>query len=97
MFKRHNAYQAYIPEENWIERPRVIIYAWRNLPGIILKKKQNLLVFGTDIFVLEMYVERSEKLIYVVNVYNVPAGCIRAEEAIASVIKFNTLTQKSIL
>lgn len=44
-----------------------------------------------------MYVERSEESIYVVNIYNAPAGCIRAGEAIASVIESNILTQKSTL
>lgn len=97
MSKRHNAYQAYVLEENWTEKLQVITYAWHNLHGIVLEKRQDLLVSSTDILVLEIYVEKSKKSIYVVNIYNALAKCIREGEAIANVIKFNTLTQKSAL
>lgn len=95
--KKHNAYQAYAPEENWTERSGIMTYARRHLPRIILEKSQDLLALSTDILVLELYVERSGKSIYVVNIYNAPAGCTKVGETIASIIESTALIQKSTI
>lgn len=42
-FKKNIGFQAYAPEDQWDSGPRVLIYVKRNLQGIQVEKRQDLL------------------------------------------------------
>ena len=57
MTKKHNAYQAYAPEEEWTEWPKVLTYARRKQWPYCLEKKQDCVPSREiipDILVLEL-------------------------------------------
>lgn len=63
----------------------------------MIEKRQDLLIASPDILVLELNICIDAKLIYVVNLYNAPAGCARAGEAVATILGADTLTQQRTL
>ena len=77
--KKHIGFQAYAPEDQWSDRPRVLTYVKRNLQGIQIEKRQDLLMCSPDSLVMEL---KSPKVspFYVVNLYNGPRGCLREGE-----------------
>lgn len=54
--KKHNSYQAYAPEEEWKERPRVITYVRRNSSFVYTYKRQDMLGAdgSPDVLVMEI-------------------------------------------
>ena len=74
MSKNDTAFQAYSSEENWTKSPRVIIYVQQNLAEFIIEKRQDLLTASLVILVLKLNIGMDAKPIYVVNLYNAPAG-----------------------
>lgn len=97
MSKKHIAFQAHVPEENWTERPRVITYVQRNLAEFMIEKRQDLLTANPDILVLELNMGIDVKPIYVVNLYNAPVGCARAGEVITAMLETTILTEQRTL
>lgn len=94
--KKHVGFQAYAPEDQWNDRPRVLTYVKRNLQGIQVEKRQDLLVCSPDGLVIEL---KSPKvsLFYMVNLYNGPRGCLRKEGAVLAICNSDLLIKKGIL
>ena len=87
--KKHNAYQAFVQEDVWSNRLRIITYVWQRRLGIKLEKKQELLEATDckpDILVLKLDIGPNQEPIYMVNFLNLPQGCKRAVEAIKTII-----------
>lgn len=97
--KKHISFQAYASEENWIEKPRIITYVQRNLVKYTdtIEKRQDLVTSSPDILVLEQKIGTDVRPIYVVNLYNAPAGYARAGEAVMAICEATTLTQQHML
>lgn len=91
--KKHIGFQAYALEDQWSDRPQVLTYVKRNLQGIQVEKRQDLLVCSPDSQVIEL---KSPKVspFYVVNLYNGPRGCLREGEAVSAICNSDLLIEK---
>ena len=63
----------------------------------MIEKKPDLLTASPDILVLELNISIDAKPIYVVNLYNTPAGYTRAVEALMAILAADTHTQQRTL
>lgn len=64
----------------------------RNFAEFIIEKRQDLLITNPDILVLELNIGINVKPIYMVNLYNTPAGCARASKAVIAILKATIFT-----
>lgn len=61
MSKKHNVYQAHVPQDKWYERPKVIIYVRRNHLLRCIEKRQDQLgaaVLTPDVLFLQMKLDK---------------------------------------
>ncbi len=63
----------------------------------MMEKRPDLLTASPDILVLELNIGMDAKPIYVVNLYNAPAGCAKAVEAVMAMLGDDTFTQQRTL
>ena len=98
--KKHGSYQAYAPEDEWKERPRVVTYVRRQNSLWSVEKRQDILgnIDGMpDCLVLEVKPSMDEEPIYILNVYNAPIGSERAGDSAEIVMGAIGLLRKRAL
>src|SRR5271165_4041252 len=80
--KRHLAYKAFTPLDNWTIRPRAIIYV-RKGRGLCISQLQPALT--RDIVFLQLQ-SRNSLPVTLINIYNAPTGSTNANEAINTLL-----------
>lgn len=100
LLKKHRGYQAYAPEEERKERPRVIRYVRRQDSLRPIEKRQDLSRITdetADILILEFKPGLYKESIFIVNVYNALIGCERAGRSAEILMDIPELLQKRSL
>lgn len=95
--KKHNSYQAYAPEEEWKDRPRVMTYVRRGGFLLYAQKRQDILgsITSSDILVMKFRPSRKGDPFYIINIYNSPLGSNRAGLSAKQVMIISGLMQKN--
>lgn len=100
MCKKHREYQAYAPEDEWEERPRVVTYVRKGILVQCTEKRQDLLETddSQDMLLLEIQVgAASEPPIYVLNLYNAPINSHHSGRAAELLMKSQSLMSNRVL
>lgn len=100
MCKKHKGYQAYVPEDEWEERPRVITYIQQGELIPCTEKRQDILKTNgnQDVPLLEIQLgAASEPPIYVLNMYNAPSNCHHAGKAVELLMRSQSLMLHKVL
>ena len=100
MCKKHREYQAYAPEDEWEERPRVVTYVRKGILVQCTEKRQDLLETNgsQDMLLLEIQLgAASEPPIYVLNLYNAPINSHHSGRAVELLMKSQSLMSNRVL